>query len=48
MENLEIYFRDLIPEAQQAVLELFGIDGPEDANWESFPIFILEAPETET
>ena len=43
LKTLEIYFRDLIPEAQTAVLELFGIRSPEDANWDSFPIFVLES-----
>lgn len=45
MENLEIYFRDLTPEAQKAVLKLFRIESPDEANWEQFPIFILEGPE---
>lgn len=43
MKELEIYFKDLTPEAQDAVLELFGISSPEDANWDTFPIFTLEA-----
>ncbi len=42
MKKLEIYFRDLTPEVQTAVLELYGIKSPEDANWNSFPIFTLE------
>lgn len=48
MKTLEIYFRDLTPEAQKAVLELNGIESPDEANWEFFPIFILEGPEPET
>lgn len=47
MEVLEIYFRDLNPEAQQAALTLFGIKSPNEANWEFIPIFILEGPEPE-
>ena len=46
MKELEIYFRDLTPETQKAALELFGIEFPEDINWDSFPIFILEVTET--
>lgn len=46
MRELEIYFRDLVPETQKAVLKLFGIQSPEDANWDSFPIFTLEVSET--
>lgn len=42
MKELEIYFRDLVLETQKAVLELYGIKSPEDANWDSFPIFTLE------
>lgn len=45
MEELEIYFRDLTPDTQKAVLELFGIESPGEANWDYFPIFILEGPE---
>ena len=39
MKKLEIYFQDLTPEAQNAVLEL---ESQKDANWDSFPIFTLE------
>ena len=46
MKKLEIYFRDLTTETQEAVLELFGITSPEDANWDSFPIFVLEVTES--
>lgn len=42
MKQLEIYFHDLTPETQNAVLELYEIESPEDANWDSFPIFTLE------
>ena len=47
MKELEIYFRDLVPETQAAVLELFGIKSPEDANWDSFPIFTLDVVEVD-
>lgn len=48
VKTLEIYFRDLTPETQKTVLELFEIESPDDANWEFFPIFILEGPEPTT
>ena len=35
MRELEIYFRDLTPETQEAVLALYEIASPEDANWDS-------------
>lgn len=47
MKELEIYFRDLTPETQEAVLALYGIESPADANWDSFPIFTLEVVETD-
>ncbi len=43
MKILEIYFRDLKPEVQEAALALFGISSPQVANWDSFPLFTLEA-----
>ena len=45
MKELEIYFRDLVSEVQSAALDLYGIKSPEDANWDSFPIFTLEVSE---
>ena len=45
VKTLEIYFRDLTPDTQKAVLELHGIESPDEANWEFYPIFILEGPE---
>ncbi len=43
MKTLEIYFRDLVPEAQEAVLAFFGIGSPQEANCDCFPLFTLEA-----
>ena len=43
MKTLEIYFRDLVPEVQEAALSLFGIKTPQDANWDCFPMFTLTA-----
>lgn len=47
MKELEIHFRDLTPETQEAILALYGIESPADANWDSFPIFTLEVVETD-
>lgn len=47
VKELEIHFRDLIPETQAAVLELFGTNSPKDANWDSFSIFTLNVMETD-
>lgn len=47
MKNVEIYFHDLKPEAQAAVLALNRISSPEEANWEFVPLFILEEPDFE-
>ncbi len=44
MDTVEIFFRDLVPEAQQAVLELHGYNSPDEANWDIYPLFILEGP----
>lgn len=47
MKELEIYFRDLVPDVQKAILELYGISSAKDANWDSFPIFTLEVTEAD-
>ena len=47
MDELEIYFDDLKPEAQKKLLELHGISGPDEANWDVFPIFVIPKPEPE-
>ena len=36
----EIYFRDLNPEAQEALLKEFGTN-PEEENWETIPLTLL-------
>lgn len=40
MEEFEIYFDDLTPEAQQRLLEAFEIESPEEMNWNDriFPV----------
>jgi len=42
LKIFEIYFRDLVPEAQEAALSFFGVSSPQDANWDSFPISTIE------
>ena len=42
MDQLEITFSDLNQDAQKAVLEFFGIDTPEEGNYDLIPLFILE------
>lgn len=43
----ELYFRDLTPEAQKALLQEAGISRPEEANWDVFPIDVLEFPDSD-
>lgn len=47
MTELEIYFRDLTPEVQQAFLKFVGIADAKDGNYDVFPITTIEAPEPE-
>lgn len=39
--TVEICFGDLTPEAQKRLLDGFGICGPEEMNWNVFPVFVL-------
>jgi hypothetical protein len=39
---VEIYFKDLIPEKQIEVLELYGYKHESDGNFEIMPLAILE------
>ena len=45
-EELEIYFRDLTPEAQKKVLRFLKIEAPKEANLDTFPLFVLPKPES--
>ena len=45
MRNLEIYFSDLTPEAQERALAAAGVENASDANWDTFPIATLEFEE---
>ena len=42
---VEIYFSEVSKEVQEELLELFEIDNPEDMNWNSFPIAVINKPE---
>lgn len=42
-ESFELYWGDLTPEAQQELLNVFGIASLEDTNWDCMPIATLEA-----
>lgn len=41
MKTVEIYFRDLIEEAQKELLDANKISSPEEANWDVFPLTTL-------
>ena len=47
MRNLEIYFSDLTPDAQERALAAAGVENASDANWDTFPITTLEFEEEE-
>lgn len=42
MESLKIYFSDLNEEAQKEVLEFYGVNSPEELNFEIVPLVELE------
>lgn len=44
-DDLEIYFEDLSKEAQNFLLDMYGISKPEDLNWDTVPIAIIPKPE---
>lgn len=39
--DFEIYFENLNEETQKALLNAAGIQGPEEANWDVFPIAVV-------
>ena len=47
MKMIEIFFEDLKPKKQKELLEAFGINSPEEANWDVTPLAILIPPESE-
>ena len=38
MDEYKIYFQDLTPEAQKALLKCMGLKSEREANWDIFPI----------
>jgi hypothetical protein len=46
MRTYEIYFNDLIPEAQQELLDKLSLSDAE-ANWEVFPLTVLSFEDEE-
>ena len=41
MNEVEIFFDDLTPEAQQKLLIAADIASPEEANWDTLPIAVV-------
>ena len=46
-ETMEIYFSDFTPEAQKRILEFYGLEKPDDMNWDVFPFDIIEKGESD-
>jgi hypothetical protein len=46
-ETFEIMLSDFTEEAQKAILAFYGVDSPEDGNWDVMPIAVLEKSEEE-
>lgn len=42
--KIEVYFKDLKEESQRALLEFYGVQAPEDLNWDICPLVTLENP----
>lgn len=40
-DTLEIMFDDLIPTAQQKVLDFYALETPQDGNYDTMPITVL-------
>ena len=38
----EIYFSDLNEQTQQLLLEMAGVESPEEMNWDIFPLAIMD------
>lgn len=43
-QELEIFWSDLMPEAQQRVLRFLGIKAAAEENLDVFPLFVLPKP----
>lgn len=42
MAQFELYFTDLTEQAQKEILKKAGLQSPEDANWDCFPITTVD------
>jgi hypothetical protein len=42
MTTIEIYFADLCEEKQKEMLEAVGVNGPEEMNWDAFPLTSID------
>ena len=42
MTIVEIYFNNLDTQTQQELLDAFGIQTPEEMNWDIFPVTTIE------
>jgi hypothetical protein len=45
MSEMELYLRDLKPEAQRRVLRFLGLKSPEEGNLDVFPIATIPKPD---
>lgn len=45
MGSVEIFYDDLNEEAQERVLEAAGVEDPDDMNWDTMPLTIVEFEE---
>jgi hypothetical protein len=45
MSEMELYLRDLKPEAQRRVLSFLGLKSPEEGNLDVFPIATIPKPD---
>ena len=44
-DTVEIFYSDLVPEAQAELLKAFGYVNPSEGNWDAFPLFVLVSAE---
>jgi hypothetical protein len=47
MEEVKIYFADLSKDKQEELLEAYDAEGPEEMNWDYFPVAIVPIEEKE-
>ena len=46
-ESFDLYFNDLTREAQKEILSVAGLNSPEEANWDVFPITTIDFEQPE-